>query len=220
MAIELAEGSPAAFGAATMCEAFQTSVAVRRDRVPFLVALVVLIGCGGAPAKPAVATPAEWTVPAGWRSETIPFPLGFAPDVAHTGAEELRFPPGFFKPVAPDYWSYAFMWRTTDAAALDAAALGDELTRYFRGLITAVDESKHNVTEPATIVARAVAAGDQFALTAHVLDGFGTGQPVDLLGWAKRLPCGTGAVWVFVLAPATTTIRAELDQLARAATCR
>ncbi|HEY6040317.1 MAG TPA: AMP-binding protein, partial [Kofleriaceae bacterium] len=33
MDIALAEGTPAAFGAATLCEAFQTTVAARRDRV-------------------------------------------------------------------------------------------------------------------------------------------------------------------------------------------
>jgi len=46
-------------------------------------------------------------VPAGWRSEVIPFPLDFAPAIHHGGLEDLRFPPGMFDPRSPDYWSYS-----------------------------------------------------------------------------------------------------------------
>jgi hypothetical protein len=191
--------------------------------VVFVVAC--LISCSGsppappAPKEPASAVSASWAVPVGWKSETIPFPLGFAPDIQHTGEEELRFPAGFLKPASTEYWSYTFIWRTTDPAVLDASALGDELTRYFRGLITAVDEGKQNVKDRDAIIARAVASGDSFELTAHVFDAFGTGQPVDLAGWAKRISCGSGAVWVFALAPGATSIRDQLDKLARTATC-
>jgi hypothetical protein len=181
--------------------------------------VALLAACSAAPPAPTPA-PAAWAVPAGWKSETIPFPLGFAPDLAHTGEEELRFAPGFFTATAPDYWSYTFVWRTKDPARLDAAAVGDELTRYFRGLITAVDADKQNVKDTTAILARATAAGARFELAAHVFDGFGTGQPVDLVGWAQRTSCGTGALWVFVLAPQASTIRAELDALANTATCR
>jgi len=77
----------------------------------------------------------------GFRGETIPFPLDFAPGIAHKGVEELRFAPGFFEPAQPGYWSYTFVWRTEDPAAMDAAAVGGELTAYFRGLIEAVDQA-------------------------------------------------------------------------------
>src|SRR5689334_4549959 len=60
-----------------------------------------------------------WELPAKWRAEVIPFPLEFAPALAHRGFEELRFPPGFFDPSAGDYWSYTFVWRSEDAAELD-----------------------------------------------------------------------------------------------------
>ena len=39
-----------------------------------------------------------WEVPAGWRSEVIPFPLDFAPSLTHRGFEEIRFAPGMFDP--------------------------------------------------------------------------------------------------------------------------
>jgi hypothetical protein len=168
---------------------------------------------------PAPAPSQHWELPAGWRTETIPFPLGFAPSIAHEGYEELRFPPGFFKPDAADYWSYAFIWRTEDAANLDAAALGEELTLYFRGLIAAVDD-KQRITARDQIVARATATEPgRFTLDAHVFDAFKTAQPIDLVGWAERRACGSGALWLFVLAPATTGIRAQLDALAQSARC-
>lgn len=183
------------------------------SRAVVLVVVGLMGACGHAPAA---APAAPWPTPPGWSTETIPFPLGFAPDVRHEGEEELRFPPGVFDPTAPGYWSYAFIWRTTDPARLDAAALGDELTRYYRGLIAAVA----GTAPPDTVGARAVAAPDGFALTVNLVNAFGAGEPVDLTGWARRTACGAGALWVFALAPAASTVRADVDALARAATCR
>jgi hypothetical protein len=128
------------------------------------------------------------------------------------------FAPGFFDPAAPGYWSYTFVWRTEDPAAMDAAALGAELTTYFRGLIDAVDEAKQIANKDA-IVAHATADGARMALTAHVVDAFKTKQPLDLVGWAERRACGTGALWRFVLAPAKSPLRPTLDALAADAAC-
>src|SRR3954468_9210935 len=55
---------------------------------------------------PARAPAFEWPKPeGGWKTETIPFPLDFAPTIPLQGVEELRFAPGMFKPEAPGYWS-------------------------------------------------------------------------------------------------------------------
>jgi hypothetical protein len=196
-----------------------------------------ILACGSPtpdPATPATpATPADrvatasappsrpWPTPAGFRSETIPFPLEFAPQLAHRGVEELRFAPGFLDPAAPGYWSYAFVWRTEDPAVLDAAAIGAELTAYFRGLIAAVDEAGQiaNKDSIVAIVARGTAAGARVTVTAHVFDAFKTKQPLDLVGWAERRACGAGALWRFVLAPAASAQRPALDALAAEATC-
>jgi hypothetical protein len=171
------------------------------------------------------AKPAEpeglpgWELPAKWRSEVIPFPLGFAPSIKHTGYEELRFPPGFFDPASGDYWSYAFVWRTDDAAQLEAGPLGEELTQYFRGLIAAVDE-KGKITARDTIVATAAhKEPGRFEVTAHVFDAFKTAQPLDLVGWAERRACEKGALWIFALYRADSPIRGQLDALARSAKC-
>jgi len=188
-----------------------------------------ILACGAPSAKPSVsadvpeasrpaAATEPWAVPDGFRGEVIPFPLDFAPGLAHQGLEELRFAPGFFDPAADGYWAYAFAWRTSDPAELDAAALGAELTTYFRGLIGAVDEA-HVITDRAAIVARAEAAGSRFTLTAHVFDAFKTKLPLDLVGWAERRACSHGAVWRFVLAPADTPLRPQLEALAAEAVC-
>jgi hypothetical protein len=157
-------------------------------------------------------------VPAGFRGETIPFPLDFAPGVVHRGVEELRFAPGFFDPAGPGYWSYAFVWRTDDPAVLDAAALGTELTAYFRGLIDAVDEAKQ-IADRDAIVVTVTAAGARLTLAAHVFDAFKTKQPLDLAGWAERQACGAGALWSFVLAPGASALRPQLDALVAQARC-
>jgi hypothetical protein len=202
-------------------------------------AILVLVACGGG-TKPGPTVPpdnqgeadkppagATWEVPAGWKSETIPFPLAFAPGLAHTGVEELRFPPGFFVPESPEYWSYAFVWRTTDEAMLHGVEMGEELTAYFRGLLAAVDKDKNNIKAPDEIIARAMDMahpaedrGDiQLALRVHVFDAFGTGQAIDLSGTAKRTSCPDGgALWTFILTP-NDEMRGTLAVLAAAATC-
>jgi hypothetical protein len=187
-------------------------------------ALILLAACGSepAPAKPEPKQPeaplAMWPVPAGWKSETIPFPLEFAPSLAHRGVEELRFAPGFLKPGEPGYWSYAFTWRTEDAAVLDAPALGRELTEYFQGLVAAVDE-KNQVTARDQIWATAVANDDYFTLSVKMFDAYNTGQEIRLVGYAERATCGRGALWVFVLSPPNSPLLAQLEALAAQAKC-
>jgi len=148
----------------------------------------------------------------------IPFPLPFAKQLAHRGVEELRFPPGFMDAKSDARWSYAFAWRLDDPAKLDAAALAGELTAYFRGLLTEVDGDKHRFA-PDEIAVRATADGDRFTLTAHIFDAFGDAAPIDLAGDARRTPCGEGSLWTFVLAPANSARRAQLDTLGGQAAC-
>ncbi|HMG23772.1 MAG TPA: hypothetical protein VK607_20705 [Kofleriaceae bacterium] len=187
-----------------------------------LVVVPWILACGAAspspPAAPTSRQASPWAIPDGFRGETLPFPLEFAPGLGHKGVEELRFAPGFFDPSAPGYWSYAFVWRTDDPAELDAAAIGGELTAYFRGLIAAVDQAKQ-ITDRDAIAVRATPSGARFALAAHVYDAFRTKQPVELVGWAERGACGTGALWRFVLAPASSSLRPALDALAAGAAC-
>jgi hypothetical protein len=188
------------------------------------IGLVLVAACGsGTPSTPTPSPSAPaptWPVPVTWRSETIPFPLGFAPELVHRGVEELRFPAGFLDPTSPDYWSYAFVWRLEDDPAIDATTLGRELTVYFRGLIAAVDED-NQITERDAIIARATPVTEPpgFALTAHVFDAFKTKLALDLTGTATHVACpGGGALWTFVLSPNPATLP-QLTELAGKASC-
>jgi hypothetical protein len=174
--------------------------------------ILILAACASAP-PPAPATP--WRLPAGWKDEVIPFPLEFAPQLAHRGAEELRFAPGFLDEHAAARWSYAFAWRLEDPAELAAPALEAELTLYFRGLLGAVDGDKHRL-DPAQVT---VKVAPDLAIEAHLIDTFHAATPVDLTGRAQRIGCGTGAVWTFVLAPRASPVRGELEALAHEVTC-
>lgn len=83
--------------------------------------------------------PFSWPVPDGWRSETIPFPLEFAPEIRLRGIEELRFSPGMFEPGRDDFFTYAFVWWLEGDPPLDAASLSRDLELYFEGLSRAVE---------------------------------------------------------------------------------
>ena len=76
--------------------------------------------------------------PEGWLTETIPFPLGFAPSLAYEGLEELRFAPGMFKAGQEDFWTYAFVWWITPRPDLTPDILARDLEIYFEGLTGAV----------------------------------------------------------------------------------
>jgi hypothetical protein len=172
--------------------------------------LALLAGCAtseraSAPPPPVAKKPAArpaftWPVPHGWRGETIPFPLDFAPDIPHRGVEELRFAPGFFEPAAPGYWTYAFAWIVTDTGALDRSTLEAELTTYFRGLTSAVARSKKDLPplDPARIAAR---IGPQGRGSVVTFDAFGDGREVELDVTVDVRPCGAGRVALFTAAP-------------------
>ncbi|MBX7220462.1 MAG: hypothetical protein K1Y36_10995 [Blastocatellia bacterium] len=95
--------------------------------------------CSGQTNKPP-AVPFELPTPQGWRTETIPFPLGFAPSLPYKGVEELRFAPGFFKAGQEDMWSYVFVWYLEGKPALTEATFQKDFKAYFEGLAKAVEK--------------------------------------------------------------------------------
>jgi hypothetical protein len=185
------------------------------------VALIACLAACGAPAKPDTKpqSPVAWPVPDGWKTESFPFPLEFAPALAHKGVEELRFAPGMFEPGKPGYFSYAFVWRLEDAADLAPDAVAGELKAYFVGLEKAVDADKHRIANPDDTAVTAKLAGDHVEIAAHIFDPFATGQALDLAGVAVRHACETGSVWVFALAPATSGVQDQLHALVSTAMC-
>ena len=176
--------------------------------------------------NPPEAASFEWPVPAGWKHETIPFPLDFAPMLPYHGIEELRFMPGFFKADAPDYWSYAFVWWLTDAPALDGPTLSAALAQYFRGLATAVGQDKYKF-DPQRFRADLALTGSaaQRILSGDVssYDPFVTGQELVLHVEASLRPCpqsGRNAL-LFLLSPKPTSdpVWAELRACAESWRC-
>lgn len=85
--------------------------------------------------------------PSDWKSETIPFPLGFAPEIQLRGVEELRFAPGMYQPDAPDYFSYGFVWVLDGQVEVDLNFLTKNLVTYYKGLYAAVSKSETKATD-------------------------------------------------------------------------
>jgi hypothetical protein len=100
------------------------------------------------------ALPFAWPLPAGWRPETIPFPLGFAPSLPYAGVEELRFAPGMFTAGSDDFWTYAFVWWLHGDIAFDATTLNADLATYFSGLSVAVEQRENFDPHDAAAVAK------------------------------------------------------------------
>ena len=217
-------------------------------------ALTSLAACAGSPpatatapvssssasASSSAAPPAEekakqdaslgWPIPAGWKSEIIPFPLDFAPSIPYHGREILRFAPKFFDAKAPTYFSYAFAWVLEDRPppALEDRALEKDLVTYFRGLCQAVggekfhfdqDHFKAHLEEAQPRRASARSSRGEAAL----YDPFGDGRSLTLALAVDVFDCPKNGprVALFTASPAPegAPIRAELEARAREATC-
>jgi hypothetical protein len=81
------------------------------------------------------AGPYTFGAPERWSIERSGFPPPFAPDVALTGVEEIRFMPGWGSAGAPDYWSLAYMFWLDAGQKVDAGVLKENIRRYYDGLI-------------------------------------------------------------------------------------
>lgn len=106
--------------------------------------LLLLCAVVAAPgrAQDPVAVPFFLPTLEGWRTETIPFPLEFAPELEYEGLEELRFSPGMFEEGSEDFWSYVFIWWVPEQTPFNTEQLQVDLERYFRGLTAAVAEAR------------------------------------------------------------------------------
>lgn len=167
-----------------------------------------------APLAPAdrAATMPKWPAQAGWKSETIPFPLGFAPSIELQGAEELRFAPDFYNKDAPGYFTYAFVWTAQfPTYPVSTEWVGQQLRAYFDGLCVAVsDAGAQTCAAHPTQVTVGAATATPFAAFAQVpanvvnvqtFDAFKANQPVQLTGTVVLARCGTQLLVAVTLAP-------------------
>lgn len=83
--------------------------------------------------------------PENWRSEIIPFPLEFAPQINLVGFEEIRFAPGWPDSNSLEFWTYTFVWYTEKSEALTENKLTKYFSHYFDGLMK-VDVQNENDT--------------------------------------------------------------------------
>jgi hypothetical protein len=181
----------------------------------FVLALISILAA--ADAKP---VPLDWETPKGWRTETIPFPLEFAPQLKHRGFEELRFSPGMFKPSEPDFWSYAFVWWLEDEQAPPASTLEKELVDYFRGLSEAVGKDKYKF-DKAHFKAHFRQDGDFVVGQIDSYDAFKTGKPIALSFRAHAQACGKNTALAIAISPAElkAPIWTQLDELTAKVHC-
>jgi hypothetical protein len=165
-----------------------------------------------APPKPEI--PFVMPIPEGWRTETIPFPLGFAPELPYKGLEELRFSPGMFKPGSEDFWTYAFVFWLEGEVPWTAERLNSDLKTYLEGLSRAV-EAKNEKFDPkaATVTARlketkASKDGPQhFEGKVEAYDPFKTHQrqTLNMRGNVFRCPAQGRTVVFFQISPQLET---------------
>ncbi len=160
-----------------------------------LLVLVLLASAAGPASGQEPGTlPFTLPTPEGWRTETLPFPLSFAPELEYTGLEELRFSPGMFDAESEQFWTYAFVWWIPLGTELKPAKLAADLEAYFRGLARAVAASQEFDPGELTVSARAEAlpsadAAGPFHLEVEAYDAFVTRGPVRLGGRVEVVRC-------------------------------
>lgn len=198
--------------------------------------LVLLCACGSAAAPaPTAPTPPPppiddgWPARPEWITETIPFPLGFAPDIDLRGVERLRFAPQFYDTTAPGYFTYAFVWLVEPpAATVDAAWLSTQLGRYFDGLCRATADEHVAGCDAHPARAELVASETRtfelagttaWQATLELFDGFKANQPLRLDGTIEVGTCGTQLVIAAALSPPGNALDAALREQAQAFTC-
>ncbi|MCH2489044.1 MAG: hypothetical protein MK211_02730 [Flavobacteriales bacterium] len=70
-----------------------------------------------------------------WGREIIAFPIDWAPKVALSGYEELRFAPGWDQEAHPNFWSMVIVWNVTQQKLLTVSAIATNMKDYFDGLM-------------------------------------------------------------------------------------
>ncbi len=70
-----------------------------------------------------------------WGREIIAFPIDWAPKVALSGYEELRFAPGWDQEAHPNFWSIVIIWNVAQQKLLTVSEIATNMEDYFDGLM-------------------------------------------------------------------------------------
>jgi hypothetical protein len=158
--------------------------------------LLLLISLGGfAQQKGHTATSDIIKAPKDWSSESFALPPSFATDFAMSGAEEVRFAPGWDNPASAQFWTYTFAWYLDGDARLTRQRLEKLVEDYFSGLTKSV--GRDNGIAPEKIVAakaqfatrQSSTFQENFRGTVTLLDVFFTRQQIKLNAEVKGNYC-------------------------------
>jgi hypothetical protein len=75
------------------------------------------------------------TSPEDWKSEIIPFPMGFAREINLVGFEDLRFAPKWSDTTSNQFFSYMFVWYVEADSAFTESRLTNYFNCYYDGLM-------------------------------------------------------------------------------------
>ncbi len=75
------------------------------------------------------------SAPDNWKSEIIPFPLGFAQEIDFVGFEDLRFAPNWTDSTNQEFWTYTFVWYIEKGPAMTENKLTETFNLYYDGLM-------------------------------------------------------------------------------------
>lgn len=87
------------------------------------------------------------SAPDNWKSEIIPFPMGFAREIDFIGFEDLRFSPGWSDSTSQEFWAYTFVWYVEKSSAMTETKLSESFNRYYNGLMGTDIRDKEDPTK-------------------------------------------------------------------------
>jgi hypothetical protein len=191
--------------------------------------LLCAVAAAPGTAQDPVEVPFFLPTPEGWRTETIPFPLEFAPELEYEGLAELRFSPGMFQEGSSDFWSYVFVWWVPEGTGFETEWLQGDLERYFRGLTTAVadarefDPGKPDYDVRLKPTESSTPDHPQWDGTAATYDVFVTRKPIRLNVRIDLVPCSSqgrvAAIFQLSPQPHDNTIWEVLNNLRQEFRC-
>jgi hypothetical protein len=175
----------------------------------FRLALIIAL------AWPLAARPASPIgAPEGWRAETFPFPLAFAPSIPYEGTEHVRFSPTWSKWDQPDGFTYVYLW-DIKRTPMEAARLERALQVYFDGLLENVARGRQIREDPVatavTLHPLAAPAGwaDAYAGSVYTWNPFNKGEDLHLNAEITQRPCPDGRMQIFFAMSKAKRVEAE-----------
>ena len=86
------------------------------------------------------------SAPEDWKSEIIPFPLGFAQSINFDGFEDLRFAPSWSDSTSENFWTYTFVWYVEKNSAMTESKLTEYFNSYYDGLMGVDNKNQADTT--------------------------------------------------------------------------